>query len=110
MKKVLLIALALSLFAAPAFAAASWVSGAATLGTSSGGQLSVQLSNNVQLDYQAATDGSTFAAASYHTRGTRTYASSSGDAKIYYQNATAVASPSAPAVGSTMDSSAWTAL
>ncbi|GAB4558056.1 MAG: hypothetical protein Tsb0017_13240 [Geothermobacteraceae bacterium] len=106
MKKVFLIALALAFLSTPALA--TYGTGTVTLGSTN--TMNIQTSNNVYLDYGVQGNGDTFAVATYHDKGTRTYTSSSGDAKIYYKNSTAEPMPSAPAVGSTMNTSGWTAL
>ena len=67
-------------------------------------------SNNVAIGYTAGAVGISYSSGAYHTSGNRTFGTSSGDTKIYYQSNTAVAVPAAPpAVGSTADFSGWTA-
>lgn len=109
MRKAVLIAMVLAFVSGPAFAAYD-CDGNVTLGSGTGTTMDVQVSKNVCLDYDAGTGGATFSAATYNTKGTRTYASSSGDSKIYYTNGTNAGLPSAPAVGSTMDISGWQTL
>ena len=84
--------------------------GVVTLGSTV--TLVVKLSSKVSIDYDAETAGLAYAIATYHSSGVRTYGSSSGDAKIYYQDATAVAAPTAPttADGTADFSGDWTAL
>ena len=83
--------------------------GVVTLGDTN--TITVKLSSKVSIDYAAETNGLAYAIATYHSSGVRTYGSSSGDAKIYYQDATAVAAPDAPTTADgTADFDGWTAL
>jgi len=110
MKKIMLMT-AVLMFLGASSAFAAYDSGTVTLGPTTGHQMDIQTSNNVQLDYAAGgSQGETFVVATYHSKGTRTYASSSADANIFYQDATAVTLPTAPTGSGTMDSSSWTTL
>ena len=90
MKKAILFALVSLLAAAAAHAATDTYS--ASLPTSLPGKLST----NVQVVYDASTDNSGYSAGTYHSKGTRSFASSSGDAAIWAATGTAVTIPAAP--------------
>ena len=113
MKKIILF-MAISVFCAGiAYAAyTSGTNGAVTLGATSGNTLDIRLSNNVQIDFLVSTDNLGYVAGTFHGSGTRTFATSSGDSKIYYREQTAVAIPTtAPSGTGTADfSSPWVAL
>lgn len=98
MKKALFILLFLGC-ASSAFA--TYGTGTVTLGGTD--TLDVSTSNQVYLDYAQQGDGDTFAVSTYHDKGDRTYASSSEDANIYWDDGTGIDVPTAPAVGSSMD-------
>ncbi|MGD9950022.1 MAG: hypothetical protein AB7U29_16325 [Desulfobulbus sp.] len=99
MKKILFIT-AFCFFAFTAgstFAAVTNSSGDSfVLGASGRTQLTIQLSSTVHMGYDGGTAGTTYSIAAYHDKGTRTFASTSNDAKIYYQEATGVTCPTAP--------------
>lgn len=78
----------------------------------SAGDLTLKLSNNVLLSYKKGTNGLGYSVASYHTSGTRTYGSSSGDANIFWAEGTKIAPPAAPTGTESADfvSTTWTAL
>lgn len=84
-----------------------------TLGTGAN-TLDVQLSNQVTIVYDGTTtSGDTFAVMTYHDKGTRLYLSSSEDSKIFYNETAIPASAptiTGPAVGSSVDTSGYTAL
>lgn len=64
-----------------------------------GGQtvaLKGNLSTNVKLAYTSSADNSGYTAGTYHEKGTRTFASSSGDAALYYSITTDTDIPAAP--------------
>ena len=77
------------------------------------GDLTLKLSNNVLLSYKkSATGGLGYSVASYHTSGTRTYGSSSGDANIFWAEGTAIDPPTAPTGTESANfvNTTWTAL
>jgi hypothetical protein len=97
MKKILACAICLFSIAAThtAFAAnpTGYLGGPITLGTGAvntdNPPLVVQLSSNVQMNYAGtATTGLYYTIAAFHTKGNRTYTSTSNDAKIYYYDGT----------------------
>lgn len=112
MKKIILSA-ALVLCATSAFASYEAVDTATgkTLGTT---QTTVAKgSKGVMIEYLADTtnNGQGYVLGSYHSSGTQTYASSSGDTKIYKQDGTGVAVPTGVPTGSnTADFTGWTAM
>ncbi|ORJ59126.1 hypothetical protein [Geothermobacter hydrogeniphilus] len=120
MKKVLILLAILSLASASTGFAAytSGTNGSVTLANSipSGSAdpaLTVQLSNNVQLNYLAdTTAGLGYILSTYHASGNRTYGSSSGDASIYWADGTqATGLPTTVPTGTgTADFSSWKAL
>lgn len=73
-------------------------------------ELKGQLSNNVLYAYTSSADNSGYSAGTYHNKGTRTFASSSGDAALYYSITTATAIPAAPSGTDTanFDTATWT--
>lgn len=100
--------------ASSAFAAATtFETGSETVGTPA---ISVKPSKNVKVVYLQGTTAAgsgwtSYSISSFHNSGTKLYASSSGDTKIFMKDATAVANPpAAPAAGATMDNSGYTAL
>lgn len=99
----------LFLFFTSGIAFAAYDSGEVTLADDAG-DIVLKLSNNVNLDYAADTDGLGYAVATYHDSGTRTYGSSSGDANIYWIEGTGEAAPDAPSGTDSADFSEWTAL
>lgn len=114
MKKITFLTLILFVLgSSAAFAATSWQTDTATLGTA-GHQLTIQLSNKVGMYYVAdtATSGLGYVMATSHSSGTRTYGSSSGDAKIYYFDGTSQAPPTttAPTGTQSADWTNWKAL
>lgn len=76
------------------------------------GDLNIKLSNNVFLYYETATGGLGYSVATYHSSGTRTYGSSSGDANIYWIDGTGSEAPTAPTGTASADfvTDGWTAL
>ena len=78
----------------------------ATWGTDMPSGLTGKLSTNVQLWYNHSSDQSGYIAATSHEKGTKTYASSSGDATIYSEDAT-LASDLPSTIPSGTASAAW---
>jgi hypothetical protein len=80
--------------------------------------VTVKPSKNVFINYIIGTlqapGSATYAIQSHHASGTKTYASSSGDTKIFMTDDTnptgITATAAAPAIGSSMNSSAYTAM
>ena len=114
MKKIALIA-ALLLFVTSG-AAFAWSSGsfddgdaAGTVTVGSTQTADLKVSKGVSLAYEDSA-GLGYSVSTYHSSGTRTFASSSGDSKIWYQDATGVAPPDAPSGTDSADFSDWTAL
>ena len=84
-------------------------SGSLTIGST--GSTTVKLSKNVKLEYGAHATGLGYVVGTYHTSGTKTYASSSGDSKIWSQDGTGVSTPSTVPEGTaSADFSGWTPL
>jgi len=72
---------------------------------------SVKVSKNVQIQYQPEAAGLTYSMTSFHTSGTKSYGTSSGDTKIFMKDSTAITdAPAAPAAGASADFSGWTAM
>lgn len=112
--KTLTIAGIVSLAAASsAFAAQTFSTGNETVGSPA---VSLKPSKNVSIVYlpSATTVGAgviSYSISSFHSSGTKLYASSSGDTKIFMKDATAIANPpAAPAAGASMDSTGYTAM
>ena len=114
MKRIvaLTLALALTITASAAFATDKAYSdtdtGAATLTV---GTLVFKLSKNVLMAYKSASDFTGYSIGAYHNKGTKTFASSSGDSKIFEAAVTANGIPDAPVgTASAAFGSGWTAL
>ena len=114
MKKILILALVLVTIPAVSAFAATKVGSEATDGVYTVDaqtsapvtqKFTVQMSKNVQMFYTAPSGGTSYALTTYHTSGTRTYGSSSGDSRIYYAEGTNETCPDAP-TGTA--SAAWT--
>jgi len=107
-KKILLIAtLLVAISAATAFATGSASTYGATLPTGLPGKLST----NVNIAYVSSTDLSGYSAGTSHAKGTKTFASSSGDAAIFSYDATNQQVPDAPTgTASAAFGSGWSAL
>ena len=116
MKKIALLAvllLAFSAVSAFAWTAKTYDAGSAdgtvTVGTT--GAVAVKVSKGVSLAYDAETTGLGYSVGAYHSSGTKTFASSSGDSKIWFTDATGSDIPDAPSGTDSADfSSGWTAL
>lgn len=109
MKKLILITIISILILGVGIVLASFQPGQQTWGSTV--TLTFTPSNNVYIDYAAGTGGVSYTAGSYHQTGNRTFATSSGDTKIYYKDGTAQAIPAAPASGSaSANFSGWTEL
>lgn len=96
MKKniILIAALLVAISATTAFAAAT--GSTTTYSTSLPTGLPGKLSTNVNIAYISASDNSGYTAGTAHAKGTKTFASSSGDAAIFSFDATNQAIPAAP--------------
>jgi len=109
MKKTILILIAFALAVSIGIAYATYTTGSNTWGSTV--TVTFTPSNNVYIDYSNGTNGISYTAGSYHQTGSRTFATSSGDTKIYYQDGTGKNIPNAPAdSSSSADFSGWTAL
>lgn len=83
--------------------------GSKTIGSTS--TAVVKLSKGVSIDYVSATGGLGYVVGTYHSSGTKTFASSSGDSKIWSKDGTAQSIPStAPTGTASADFSGWTGL
>lgn len=85
----------------------------AATGVGAGVNFTVKTSANVKFSLQNnSTDGTTYVAAAYHSSGSKSYATGSGDSRIYMQEkaSTATAYPAPPTIGATVDWSGWTAV
>ena len=106
MKKVMIMAAMLMLVPMASFADyTAGTAGRVTLGSTA--TLSVGVSNGVRINYTAATNGTGYAIGAYHEGGSRSFGSSSGDTSIFYDEATAVTLPTAPAGTASADWSSW---
>lgn len=109
MKRLILITIIFVLALSIGIAFAAFQTGQYTWGSTV--TLTFTPSNNVYIDYKNGTGGVSYTAGSYHQTGNRTFATSSGDTKIYYKDGTGVGIPAAPASGSaSADFSGWTEL
>ena len=73
----------------------------------------LKLSANVSVEYKANTTTAPnlgYSLATSHSSGSKTYASSSGDTRIFFKDVTASSAPAAPAAGASADFSGWTAM
>jgi hypothetical protein len=72
---------------------------------------SVKVSKNVSVKYIPEAAGLTYSMSSFHTSGTKTYGTSSGDTKIYMMDSTALTDPpDAPAANTSADFASWTSM
>ncbi len=83
---------------------ADYEPGPKTLGTTD--SITIQLSSKVEMDYKAETTGLGYTIGAFHTSGTRTYGSSSGDAKIFWIED--ISDPTLPDAPSGTASAVWT--
>jgi hypothetical protein len=111
MKKTILLLLAISCVTSTAFAAYVAIESGATIGSGSN-TTTIRGSKGVQASYVSeSTAGQGYVLGTYHSSGTQTLGTSSGDTKIYKQNATGVAVPTtAPTGSNSADFSSWTAM
>lgn len=114
MKKVFLL-LVISLLAFSSVSFAAYKAGVVTLAHSAGtvsekAGLKIELSNKVSLSYDGIVGGLGYSIAAYHASGTRTFGSTSGDAKIFWIDGTGTAAVTAPSGTASGDFSSWTAL
>lgn len=111
MKKITILALVLIAFSSTSvFAWDAGTNGEATVGTDVTAK--VKLSKSVSIDYAAdtTTDGLGYAVATYHSSGTKTFGSSSGDSAIWVFEGTGEAAPDAPTGTDSADFSGWNSL
>jgi hypothetical protein len=108
-KNILLIAtLLVALSAATAFAAATTMAYGTALPTGLPGKLST----NVFLAYKSEANNTGYTAGTSHNKGTKSFASSSGDAAIFSAEGTNIAIPDAPdgTASASFTAGTWTAL
>lgn len=124
MKKIIALTALFGLVSSMAFAANPTGYNSAENGVTLGGtgtpaspNLSVKSSKGVSINFKGGAADSnshnqSYSLGAYHASGTKTYATSSGDTKIYYQDTTAVDTPGAPAAASDTASftGSWKAL
>ena len=109
MKKIFALMLVFSVASASAaFAAATTVSN--QTGDVSVGTLIIKTSKNVYFYYKSASDNTGYAVSTYHNKGTKSFGSSSGDAKIYEFAETAKDCPAAPVGTASADFTGWSSL
>jgi hypothetical protein len=114
MKKILACAVCLLSMAVANSAFAAYALGPKDLaGTTSATnpQLTLQLSANVLMDYSStATTGLYYTMGTYHNKGSRTFSSTSNDAKIVYQDATGVTMLTLPTTSASSAPGSWLSL
>jgi uncharacterized protein YxeA len=111
MKKTILFLLAITCVASTAFAAYQSIENGASIGSTS--TTTIKGSKGVQAIYNAdtTTSGQGYTIGVYHSSGTQTYATSSGDTKIYKQDVTgATPTTTVPTGSNTADFSGWTSM
>lgn len=112
MKKLFVMLAVLAFTASAAVAAYELADGTGKTLGSNPHSLTVKGSKGVYVEYLADTaNGQGYIIGTYHQSGTKTYASSSGDTKIFYKDNTANAVPTTVPTGSdSADFTGWTAL
>ena len=114
MKRIvtLLLALALTVAASTAFATSKGYSDTAvSSATLTIGTLVFKLSKNVLMAYESETNFTGYSIGAYHNKGTKTFASSSGDSKIFEAAKTGMDIPDAPVgTASANFATGWTSL
>lgn len=71
----------------------------------------VKVSKGVSVKYTPEVAGLTYAMSSFHSSGTKSYGTSSGDTRIFMKDSTSLTDPpSAPAANTSADFSGWTTL
>ncbi len=94
MKKIILISASLLLVATSVFASSNTVTGGSGALGSGTSTMTATTSNGVTITYNGTANSYTLGAA--HVNGTYTYASSSGDTKVFKASGSSVAIPAAP--------------
>ena len=74
------------------------------------GTLTIKTSKNVYFYYKSALDNTGYSVSTYHNKGTKSFGSSSGDAKIYEFAETAKDCPTAPVGTASADFTGWSSL
>lgn len=115
MKKIAI--LAIVMFALSSASAFAWTSGTyaaadagGTLTVGSTSTATVKLSKSVSLAYTSQTTGLGYSVGASHSSGTKSFASSSGDSKIWTKDGLTQSVPAAPVGTSSAAFSGWTAL
>jgi hypothetical protein len=116
MKKIAF--LAIVLFAFSTVSVFAWSSGSYATADQGGSlpigntsTVTVKLSKSVSMAYTSQTNGLGYSVGASHASGTKTYASSSGDSKIWAQDGLQKSIPAAPTgTASAAFGSGWTAL
>jgi len=79
-------------------------------GVGTGVVFNVKASANVHVSLQG-NDGTGYVVASYHSSGSKAYATGSGDSRIYMKDkGTATTFPTPPTIAATVDWTGWTAV
>lgn len=114
MKKMITLLACVALVGASTSAFAAFVSGDTNgnLAIGSTVKATLKLSANVKAQYTAhgTNPAQGYVLQAYHTSGSKTYGTSSGDTRLYFVDATGGLTVNAPAGGATADFSAWTAM
>ena len=120
MKKIVWLSIVLfaisttSAFAVTVAADATWTAadtdGSIQVGATTTGAAVVKLSKNVKINYTEQAAGLGYSVGTYHISGTKTFASSSGDSKIWTSDTTGATIPTAPTGTDSANFSGWTAL
>jgi hypothetical protein len=110
MKKIIFAFITVLFAASISFASYEAVDGTGkTLGSTK--STVVKGSKGVMVDFVADSAGQGYVLGAYHSSGTQTFGTSSGDTKVYKQDGTGVTIPStAPTGSNTANFSAWTAM